>query len=799
MPSSEELKIIIDATADGAKRAINDLKSHFDGLGGKIGHAARVGGEAMAAAGVAISGAMMKAVADTVAYGEAIDKVNKETGISTAEVQKFAYAAEQEHTSLDALEKGFGFLAKNMASNADAFNDLGIATQNADGSLRNTGDVMLDLADYMSTETNETQKAAVAKQLLGKAGLEMVPFLSMGRAEIARLGVEAGTLGMVLEDQTIKALEAFGDQVDKMKKSAKGLEMQIGTALLPAFSEVTDGFTDMFTSMQESGQLETIFGNIGGIISDLIPTFQGLFDLVAGVLDAFGPIITDVLGRFGKIFGEIVNALIESGLMDQVAELTGVLADAFLDVFEAAIPLIKMVVDMLADALKVIIPVVKAIATIATEVVTTVVDVFTGGAASAAKFSAAVTEKLGDIEDEWDNMSQHARDSAIAQIEAGIAALTALDPDKYAATIAKMTDSLDLLKDARDGDVASTKKWKEDNEKHMSEWGSMTPNALKQVVADYAKYGSDMVGKTGQISDSVLQQWRSSAGPHRTAMAALIGGGIDAMTSEWQGDKSKIEGIHQQMMFVLANPESFRGMGAAGIHDMFVKMLAQSGLDANYINDIENFILAKLGLEGQAGPASTGVANQYGGNLSGRLGEWGPTIQATIRDGLSFPAGDQGWLTGEQFGSQVYNRIMEWGAAIPPALRSILIGIPGFHTGGLVLHGGGGVYHEGGQVREFIRAHAGYLAPDERPAILQTREYVMQRSAVEKYGVGAMEAMNEGRLGLGGGVTIQKLIYQPVLPNVRTAADAAEIDAALDRKLRKVAQSAELQGGYSSR
>lgn len=62
--------------------------------------------------------------------------------------------------------------------------------------------------------------------------------------------------------------------------------------------------------------------------------------------------------------------------------------------------------------------------------------------------------------------------------------------------------------------------------------------------------------------------------------------------------------------------------------------------------------------------------------------------------------------------------------------------------GGFVrFHGGGQVLHKGGQVATM---HAGGLRPDERLAKLQTGEFVMQRNAVRRVGLAAMQAINSG-------------------------------------------------------
>lgn len=63
------------------------------------------------------------------------------------------------------------------------------------------------------------------------------------------------------------------------------------------------------------------------------------------------------------------------------------------------------------------------------------------------------------------------------------------------------------------------------------------------------------------------------------------------------------------------------------------------------------------------------------------------------------------------------------------------------HTGGMILHDGGGV------LETAAKYHSGNLASDEVPAILQRGEYVIQRSAVQKIGVHALDQINRMHAG----------------------------------------------------
>lgn len=60
----------------------------------------------------------------------------------------------------------------------------------------------------------------------------------------------------------------------------------------------------------------------------------------------------------------------------------------------------------------------------------------------------------------------------------------------------------------------------------------------------------------------------------------------------------------------------------------------------------------------------------------------------------------------------------------------------------IIKHSGGIVFHQGGEVPKM---HGGGLRADERPAILQAGEFVMQRRAVKRIGAGNLAKMNAGQ------------------------------------------------------
>ena len=73
----------------------------------------------------------------------------------------------------DAIVKGTG-------PAADAFGRLGVSVTDANGKVRETDQVMLDLADKFQQMPDGTEKAALASQIFGeRLGSELIPMLNM--------------------------------------------------------------------------------------------------------------------------------------------------------------------------------------------------------------------------------------------------------------------------------------------------------------------------------------------------------------------------------------------------------------------------------------------------------------------------------------------------------------------------------------------------------------------------------------------------------------------------------------------
>ena len=243
-----ELVYRITATNAELKSKVSESQNvirNFSATVQKGAQTLRTIGLAAGAAGTAIAYAMKRGLDSTVKYAEQVDKLTKSTGVAAETIQRLGYAALQEHASMAALANGLKYLSRNMNDMAQgigeakaSFERLGIKVTDANGNLRRVDDVLYEIADKFKALPNETEKAALAMEIFGRSGIELVPFLNMGSEEIRRLGEEADKLGIVLSSANVKRFKAYSDQVTKVQQGLSGLRMTIATALLPIMERV---------------------------------------------------------------------------------------------------------------------------------------------------------------------------------------------------------------------------------------------------------------------------------------------------------------------------------------------------------------------------------------------------------------------------------------------------------------------------------------------------------------------------------------------------------------------------------
>jgi hypothetical protein len=233
MSSAEFLSAV--KTAEGA---LNRLSLRFGAAAGAGAAAGQLLANSLVGAARGIVGGFGDAVSS---IGDLVDASAK-FGIPVEQLAGLKHAAELSGASLEQLGVGAGILAKNLTAlaggktespAAKALAALGVSAMDASGQLKSIDDVIIEVADKFAAVENGAAKTAMAMQLFGKSGAQLIPTLNLGSAELSRLRDEARRLGLVLDEQTARGVEALGDEWDKVGKRVQGFHTQLVGQLLP--------------------------------------------------------------------------------------------------------------------------------------------------------------------------------------------------------------------------------------------------------------------------------------------------------------------------------------------------------------------------------------------------------------------------------------------------------------------------------------------------------------------------------------------------------------------------------------
>lgn len=271
--STTKAEVILSAT-DKTKAAFASVSRSLDGM--KTGVASLKGGLAGigAAIGTAFAAGQLRGAIDLL---DKLDDLSEKTGITVEKLSELRFAGEAVGTPLEALTSGVQRLSKQMSEAAggnkeaiETFKTLGVEVKNADGSLRNSEDVLGDLADRFASYEDGAGKAALAQKIFGKSGADMIPLLNQGRKGIEALRVEAQQLGAIYGGELAKDAASFNDNLTKLRLASEAAAISIGGPLLKSLNSLLSQYLEI----KKLGSLDLVVKDVAKGFLD--PNFSKL-------------------------------------------------------------------------------------------------------------------------------------------------------------------------------------------------------------------------------------------------------------------------------------------------------------------------------------------------------------------------------------------------------------------------------------------------------------------------------------------------------------------------------------------
>lgn len=239
-----------------------------------------------------------------IASAAELDQMAKKTGASVEALSGLKSAAKLSGTSLEEVGGGLQKLSKAMYEAAggsqkqvDLFKSLGINTTDASGKLRDSGEVMLDLAKKLDSMDSSTQAVATAQLLLGKRGAELLPFMQ----DLA----EIGELNARVTSQMAAEADAYEKNLVRLEGRKKSLYTTIAAGVLPAMVDFTDALlnagsmtqrlNEQAKQMQQDNVIESWARNAARFVAALVDVFDAVIRVIRIVGNAIAAVAADIV------------------------------------------------------------------------------------------------------------------------------------------------------------------------------------------------------------------------------------------------------------------------------------------------------------------------------------------------------------------------------------------------------------------------------------------------------------------------------------------------------------------------
>lgn len=332
---NEKLKIIISAEIDNLKKNVEtakkevksfkeqvaDAKKNVDADISNMGKGIATGMAGIVASATAAVAGIYKLATGSAETADEIDKMSQKIGISRQAYQEWDYICSQSGVDVEVFKNGIKTLTTQMdAANSgtesakETFEALGLTWEDGNGKLKSQEQMMEEAITALAGMEDGTERARLAQELFGKAGVELAPILNSGADGIEELRNRCHDLGLIMSDEAVDAGVKLGDTIDDVKSTFGAITDRIGAQFMPVVQTMADKILEFMPQIESA--VKTAFEFIQNAFT-FIEEHQGLFTALAAGIS----VIVGAIGLYNAIAA--VKAAMDAA---QVATLGGLIA-----------------------------------------------------------------------------------------------------------------------------------------------------------------------------------------------------------------------------------------------------------------------------------------------------------------------------------------------------------------------------------------------------------------------------------------------------------------------------------------
>ncbi|MFO1158422.1 MAG: hypothetical protein U1E60_06260 [Reyranellaceae bacterium] len=231
----------IEKNTESARQSLERLESGFDvgALIAKATSAAYVVKE--------IADKLLGLFKSAQTAAAAISDFSEQLGVSTRFIQASMFSAAEHTVALDKMGQGYtkvsqtiGQAAQGQKEALDLFERLGVRILDNTGRLRSTEAILQDAATGILRVEEPARRVALAIDVFGKAGTQMIPMLSDLAAGSSVMATKAAAAGAIIEDVAINQLAKLKSQSEESALKWNALVANIGAPIATVAMEAVN-------------------------------------------------------------------------------------------------------------------------------------------------------------------------------------------------------------------------------------------------------------------------------------------------------------------------------------------------------------------------------------------------------------------------------------------------------------------------------------------------------------------------------------------------------------------------------
>lgn len=298
--------------ASSFKGMTESMQSGFGGLSGAIGFVTKH--FAALAAVVAGVGVFKEGIEESKKFTSEAVKLSKALGITATEASTLNVALGDIYSDVDTFVGASNMLSRQLRTNEEALQKMGLTTRDSNGEYRNMKDLMMDSIEVLKGYKEGTDRTLAAQTMFGRGAGDVTTLMKLNSEVIEAAKQKQEELGLIVGVENVEATKRYKAAMNDVGDVMSAIKKTIGDAVMPVFTKLGEWFSAIGPAA-----VVILKGAIGGLTAVFWALKNGVV-VVWETINAMVVTVTEPLRALASAMGKALTG----DWAGAKAEITGI-------------------------------------------------------------------------------------------------------------------------------------------------------------------------------------------------------------------------------------------------------------------------------------------------------------------------------------------------------------------------------------------------------------------------------------------------------------------------------------------